>query len=246
MPRLNDKVILVTGANRGQGKTIAHDLANEGATVIVAARRFSSAEAVAEEIGPKATPCELDVSKQTDWDAAIEMIMQKFQRLDALVNNAGVFLKKPFIESTLDEYQSLIDVNQRGVFLGMQAAAKQMIRQQKGSIINNVSISSFSPIKHSSLYASTKAAITTLSKAAAAELGKDGVRVNVVHPGLIETEMAKGLYDDPHYMESIPLTRTGSPHDVAKAIAFLASDDSSYCTGTEIVVDGGVTIGNAL
>lgn len=246
MTKLTGKVILVTGANRGQGEIIAKHLASEGATIIVAARSYSKAQVVAEQIGEQATACQLDVSKADDWDAAITMIVQKFNQLDVLVNNAGVFLKKPFMETTVEEYQDLIQVNQLSVFLGMKAAAKQMITQQSGSIINNVSISSFSPITHSSVYASTKAAVATLSKATAMELGRDGIRVNMVHPGLIETEMAKGLYDQASLAEQIPLARPGYPSDVAKAISFLASDDSSYCTGTEIVVDGGVTIGNQL
>ncbi|GAF11181.1 3-oxoacyl-[acyl-carrier protein] reductase [Bacillus sp. JCM 19045] len=239
-------MILVTGANRGQGKMIAKHLASEGATIIVAARHFSDAQTVVEEIGEQATACQLDVTQADEWDAAMSIIMQNFNKLDVLVNNAGVFLKKPFIETTAEEYLNLIEVNQLSVFLGMQAAARQMIPLKQGSIINNVSISSFSPITHSSVYASTKAAVATLSKATAVELGRDGIRVNMVHPGLIETEMAQGLYDQESLAEHIPLARPGYPSDVAKAIAFLASDDSSYCTGTEIVVDGGVTIGNRL
>lgn len=118
-----------------------------------------------------------------------------------------------------------------------------MKKQKNGSIINNVSISSYAPINHSSAYASTKAAVATLSKSAAIELGSKGIRVNMVHPGLIETKMAKDNVRNLDIDQTIPLGRIGQPKDIAQVIAFLASDDSSYCTGTEIVIDGGLTLG---
>lgn len=193
-----------------------------------------------------AFPVQLDVTKELEWKSAVDIIINKFHKIDVLVNNAGVLKRKPFTETTLDDYEQLIQVNQLGVFKGMQAVIPQMEKQQ-GSIINNVSISAFAPISKSSAYAATKAAVVAMSKASAIELGPKGIRVNMVHPGGIETEMATQGKDVPVYYESVPLGRIGQPIEIeiARAVAFLSSDESSYCTGTEIVVDGGMTLGTA-
>ncbi|SDK19758.1 SDR family NAD(P)-dependent oxidoreductase [Sediminibacillus albus] len=246
MPDLKDKVILITGANRGQGKAIAQHLAALGARVGIGARSFEAAEKVAKSIGEKhAFPVQLDVTQESDWKAAVDKVIHKFNKIDVLVNNAGVLKRKPFTETTLDDYQQLMHVNQLGVFMGMQAVIPQMEKQQKGSIVNNVSISAFAPISKSSAYAATKASVVAMSKAAAIELGPKGIRVNMVHPGGIETDMVKQGMDVPAYYDSVPLGRIGQPIEVARAVAFFASDESSYCTGTEMVVDGGMTLGNA-
>ncbi|MFD1039692.1 SDR family NAD(P)-dependent oxidoreductase [Virgibacillus byunsanensis] len=244
MPDLKNHVILVTGANRGQGKAIAQHLAALGAKVGVGARNYNDAIEVAKTIGEDhAIPVQLDVTRQLEWKSAVDVIINKFQKIDVLVNNAGVLKRKPFTETTLDDYEQLIHVNQLSVFMGMQAVIPQMEKQQKGSIINNVSISAFAPISKSSAYAATKASVVAMSKAAAIELGSKGIRVNMVHPGGIETEMATQGKDVPAYYESVPLGRIGQPIEIARAVAFLSSDESSYCTGTEIVVDGGMTLG---
>ncbi|SET63426.1 3alpha(or 20beta)-hydroxysteroid dehydrogenase [Oceanobacillus limi] len=246
MPNLKNHVILITGANRGQGKAIAQHLATLGAMVGVGARNYDEAKAVAKEIGEdQAFPVKLDVTKELEWKLAVDMITKRFHRIDVLVNNAGHLIRKPFTDTSLDDYQQLIHVNQIGVFMGMQAVIPQMEKQQKGSIINNVSISAFAPISKSSAYAATKASVVAMSKAAAIELGSKGIRVNMVHPGGIETEMATQGNDVPTFYDSVPLGRIGQPIEIARAIAFLASDESSYCTGTEIVVDGGMTLGTA-
>lgn len=149
MPNLNHHVILVTGANRGQGKAIAQHLASLGAIVGVAARNYEDAQEVASVIGEEhAFPVQLDVTEELEWKSAVNKIINKFNRLDVLVNNAGALKRKPFKETTLDDYQQLINVNQLGVFMGMQAVIPQMEKQQKGSIINNVSISAFAPISN--------------------------------------------------------------------------------------------------
>ncbi|MDQ0160361.1 SDR family NAD(P)-dependent oxidoreductase [Alkalibacillus salilacus] len=244
MSYLNNHVVLVTGANRGQGKAIAQHLASLGAIVAVGARNYSEAEALASLIGEShAIPVQLDVTKELDWNSAVDEIINKFGKLDVLVNNAGALKRKPFTETTLDDYQKLINTNQLGVFMGMQAVIPQMEKQQKGSIINNVSISAFAPISQSSAYAATKASVVAMSKAAAIELGPKGIRVNMVHPGGVETTMATQGEHVPSYYDSVPLGRIGQPIEIARAVAFLASDESSYCTGTEIVVDGGMTLG---
>nr|WP_232718554.1 SDR family oxidoreductase [Bacillus sp. FJAT-45037] len=234
---------LITGANRGQGKAIAQHLVALGAKVGVGARNYNDAIEVAKSIGDNAFPIQLDVTKELEWISAVEMVINKFHKIDVLVNNAGVLKRKSFMETTLEDYEQLIQVNQLGVFMGMQAVIPQMEKQQKGSIINNVSISAFAPISKSSAYAATKASVVAMSKAAAIELGPKGIRVNIVHPGGIETEMATQGKGVPTYYESVPLGRIGQPIEIARAVAFLASDESSYCTGTEIVVDGGLTLG---
>lgn len=244
MSKLNNHVILVTGANRGQGKAIAQHLADLGAMVGIGARNYNEAEEVAYMIGEKrAFPVQLDVTKEVEWKSAVDKVINKFGKLDVLVNNAGALIRKPFREITLDDYQQLINVNQLGVFMGMQAVIPQMEKQQKGSIINNVSISAFAPISKSSAYAATKSSVVAMSKAAAIELGPLGIRVNMIHPGGIETEMATQGEGVPTYYDSVPLGRIGQPVEIAKVVAFLASDESSYCTGSEIVVDGGMTLG---
>ncbi|WP_077622604.1 SDR family NAD(P)-dependent oxidoreductase [Sediminibacillus massiliensis] len=244
MPDLKEQVVLVTGANRGQGKAIAQHLAALGAKIGVGARSYTSAEEVAKTIGEEqAIPVQLDVTSESEWKSAVDKVVNKFNKIDVLVNNAGSLKREKFTEITLDDYQHLIQVNQLGVFMGMQAVIPHMEKQQKGSIVNNVSISAFAPISRSSAYAATKAAVVAMSKAAAIELGPKGIRVNIVHPGGIETEMATQNEGVPAYYDSVPLGRIGQPIEIAKAIAFLSSDESSYCTGMEMVVDGGMTLG---
>ncbi|WP_085524410.1 SDR family NAD(P)-dependent oxidoreductase [Tuberibacillus sp. Marseille-P3662] len=244
MPDLKNHVILITGANRGQGKAIAEHLASLGGTVVVGARNYEKAQEVAEAIGEDhAYPVQLDVTKESQWKAATDEIIDKLGKINVLVNNAGALKRKPFTDITMEDYQHLINVNQLGVFQGMQAVIPHMEKQQKGSIINNLSISAFAPIGHSSAYAATKASVVAMSKAAAIELGQKGIRVNMVHPGGIETEMATQGEGVPDFYNSVPLGRIGQPIEIARAVAFLASDESSYCTGTEIVVDGGMTLG---
>ncbi|RKL65167.1 oxidoreductase [Salipaludibacillus neizhouensis] len=246
MPCLNNYVILVTGANRGQGKAIAQHLATLGATVGIGARNYDEAKVVARMIGEDyAIPVQLDVTKELEWKSAVDKVINKFGKLDVLVNNAGALKRKPFTETTIDDYQQLINVNQLGVFMGMQAVIPQMEMQQKGSIINNVSISAFAPISQSSVYAASKASVVAMSKAAAIELGPKGIRVNMVHPGGVETEMTTHGKHVPTFYDSVPLGRIGQPIEIARTVAFLASDESSYCTGTEIVVDGGMTLGTS-
>jgi len=246
MPDLTNQIILVTGANRGQGKAIAEHLASSGAIVVIGARNFADAEETADIIGKDYTfPVQLDVTKESDWQSAVNKIIDQFGRIDVLVNNAGAFERQSFNETTLEVYQELINVNQLGVFMGMSAVISHMEKQQKGSIINNVSISSFAPISRSSAYAATKAAVVAMSKAAAVELGRHGIRVNMVHPGAINTGMMPDNEDTLSYYDSVPLGRIGKPIDIARAVAFLASDESSYCTGAEIVIDGGMTLGTS-
>ncbi|MFB4159066.1 SDR family NAD(P)-dependent oxidoreductase [Geomicrobium sp. JSM 1781026] len=243
MPNLTNHVIFVTGANRGQGRAIVQYLYENGATVAVSARNLHDAEKVTSELGTRNTfAVQLDVTSEESWLAATEKVIAAYGRIDALVNNAGLLKRATFMDTTTSQVNEMMKVNFMGVFHGMQAVIPHMKHQQKGSIINNVSVSSFAPIPHSSAYASTKAAVVAMSKAAATELGPLGIRVNMIHPGAIDTDMAKVTTSTSDSYEDVPLGRMGTPTEIAKAVAFLASDDSSYCTGTELVVDGGMTL----
>lgn len=245
MPDLSNSVILVTGANRGQGKAIAEHLLRLGSTVIVGARDYTKASETARALHPEnAYPVQLDVTKEDEWKAAVKEIVATFGRIDGLVNNAGMLTRKPFAEISSEEYLQLIQVNQLGTFLGMQSVIPYMEQQQKGAIVNNVSISAFSPIGGSSAYAASKAAVVAMSKAAAVELGPKGIRVNMIHPGGVNTEMAGKSEEELDAYRSVPLQRIGDPDEIAKAAAFFLSEDSSYCTGAELVVDGGMTLGS--
>lgn len=244
MPDLTNEVILVTGANRGQGRAIAEHLVSLGAKVVIGARDLKQAKDVLSSMEANSTlPIELDVTKESHWKEAMKTIIKEYGKIDALVNNAGTLTRKPFTEITMEDYQHMINVNQLGVFMGMQSVIPYMEKQRKGSIINNVSISAFAPIGHSSAYAATKSAVVAMSKSAAIEVGKKGIRINMIHPGGIETDMATQGKGVPEFYNSIPLGRIGQPLEIAKAVAFLASNESSYCTGAELVVDGGMTLG---
>jgi len=244
MPNLKDQVVLITGANRGQGKGIAQHFASLGAKVAVGARNLEDAEALSLEIGKnRSIPVQLDVTKEADWTAAVQSVIQAYNKIDVLVNNAGIFIKKPLLETTVEDFQQLINVNQLGVFMGIKAVTPFMEKQQKGSIVNNVSISAFAPINHAAAYAATKAAVSNLSKSAAIELGPKGIRVNSIHPGVIQTNMVSEGKPDVDEATAIPLKRMGQSNDIAHVAAFLASDESAYCNGAEIVVDGGLTLG---
>jgi len=244
MPNLKDQVVLVTGANRGQGKSIAKHLASLGAKVAIGARNFKDAEALSFEIGKsQSLPVQLDVTKEADWTAAVQSVIQAYKKIDILINNAGIFIKKPLLDTTVEDFQHLINVNQLGVFMGIKAVSPYMEKRQKGSIINNVSISSFAPINHSAAYAASKAAVSNLSKSAAIELGPKGIRVNSIHPGVIQTNMVSDSNLNVNEVTTIPLGRMGKSNDIAQVAAFLASEESAYCNGAEIVVDGGLTLG---
>jgi 3alpha(or 20beta)-hydroxysteroid dehydrogenase len=246
MPDFSNSVVLVTGANRGQGRAIAGHLLDLGGTVIIGARDYTKASEAAEALHPeKAYPVQLDVTKEDEWKEAVKEITAAYGRIDGLVNNAGMLTLKPFAETTAEEYLQLIQVNQLGTFLGMQSVIPYMEQQQKGAIVNNVSVSAFSPIEGSSAYAASKAAVVAMSKSAAVELGPKGIRVNMIHPGGVNTEMAGKNEEELKAYQRVPLQRIGEPDEIAKAAAFLLSDDSSYCTGAELVVDGGMTLGSA-
>ncbi|MES9950604.1 MAG: glucose 1-dehydrogenase [Candidatus Thiodiazotropha sp.] len=265
MGRLNGKTILVTGAASGIGASCARLAAESGATVVLADIDDKGGLSVTEGIignGGRAEFRHLDVSSEVEWGSMINKIIETYDGLDVLVNNAGIALIKPIEATTLEEWHNLSRVNIDSVFLGMKHALPALKRRSMshvagGSVINMSSAVGLVGIPGALGYAMTKAAVRHMSKSAAIEFAEMGynIRVNSVHPGLIKTPMADGIYevwaqsgvfgtDDISQIERImteahPLGRHGMPEDIANAVVFLASDDSSYITGTEMVVDGG-------
>ena len=240
-PRLNGKVALITGGARGQGAAEARRFAAHGATVIITDVLDVEGEATAAALGEPVEFRVHDVTSESDWAHVVDEVMALHGRLDILVNNAGIFVVKGMAETTLDEWERIVAVNQTGVFLGMKAAAPQMISAGSGSIINISSIAGLGASATAHAYGATKWAVRGMSKAAAIELPPYGVRVNSVHPGIIDTAMIDALgpqRDTIH--ERIPLGRLASTDDVAGLVLFLASDDAAYCTGHEFVIDGGL------
>jgi 3alpha(or 20beta)-hydroxysteroid dehydrogenase len=248
MGRLDGKVALITGAARGQGAAEARLFVDEGARVMLSDIRDDDGELLAKELGERAAYRHHDVAKEDDWAATVAATAATYGRLDVLVNNAGVFAVIPMTMTTLEEYMRIVTINQVGTFLGMKAVAETMIGQNAGSIINISSVAGLAGSAGTIAYTSTKFAVRGMTKVAALELVPFGVRVNSVHPGLIDTPMMTEVFE-PIGGDSIrttleanlPIGRFASADDVARLVLFLASDDSSYSTGSEFVVDGGMT-----
>jgi len=239
MDRLKDKVCLITGAARGQGADEAELFVNEGAVVWLTDVLDDEGEATAARVG--GTYRHLDVREPHGWQRLVNEILDKHGRIDVLVNNAGIFRNNSMRKTTLEEYQLVMDVNATGVFLGMQAVATPMREARSGSIVNISSLAGLQGAAGTFAYSTSKWAVRGMTKTAAIELGRRGVRVNSIHPGLIETQMMRQLPTDPERMaRSVPLGRVAQGSEVAALALYLASDDSSYSTGSEFVVDGGL------
>jgi 3alpha(or 20beta)-hydroxysteroid dehydrogenase len=247
MGKLDGKVALVTGAARGQGEAEARVFALEGAKVVLGDVLDDLGERVAKEIGENAVYRHLDVTSQDDWDGAVDTATSVFGQLNVLVNNAGI-LKVGLIESmSREDYMAIINVNQVGCFLGMQTAVPALRAAGGGSIINTSSTNGLIGLPGLGAYTASKFAVRGMTKCAAMELGRHGIRVNSVHPGGIDTEMVRlpefGGAQQKNAYSWQPIPRIGQPEEVAKLMVFLASDDSSYCTGSEFIIDGGFTAG---
>jgi 3alpha(or 20beta)-hydroxysteroid dehydrogenase len=246
MRGLAGKVVLVSGAARGMGEATARRFVEEGARVVLGDILEAEGEAVAKELGDAARFVRLDVTDGDAWRAAIAVAQEEFGGVDVLVNNAGVLGFGAVADMPLEEYRRIIEVNQVGVFLGMQAAVPALEASGGGAIVNISSVEGMGGGSHLTAYTASKFAVRGMTKAAALELGPKGIRVNSVHPGAIRTEMVLaqtgGSEDAERWMaKKVALKRMGQAHEVASLVAFLASDDSSYCTGAEFVVDGGAT-----
>jgi 3alpha(or 20beta)-hydroxysteroid dehydrogenase len=245
--RVDGKVALLTGAARGQGEAEARLLVAEGARVVITDVLDDVGTAVAADIGDAARYEHLDVRRLEEWERAVARTVEAFGRLDVLVNNAGIIKTGSIEELPVEEYLEVFAVNQLGCFLGMKAAIPAMRASGGGSIINISSVGGLRGRPLTAAYAATKFAIRGMTKCAAIEVGHDGIRVNSVHPGSIDTDMTRGAefatIDKVAYHANLPIPRQGTPDDVAQLVLFLASDESRYCTGAEFVVDGGQTAG---
>ena len=240
--KLSGKVAIVTGGSRGQGASHVRAMVREGARVAFTDVRVELGEALAAELGDAAMFIQHDVSKPADWDRVVAATEAAFGPINILVNNAGIVFLKELQEMTFEEYERVIAVNQTSVFLGMKAVLASMRRAAGGSIINISSAAANKGIRGNLAYTAAKAAIGGMGRVAALELTADNIRVNTVLPGIIRTPMV----DEPDadrvaaMIEGIPVKRLGSPAEVSNLIVYLASDDSSYSTGSEFVVDGGI------
>ena len=243
MARLDGKVALITGAARGMGAAEARLFVAEGAKVVLTDVLEQEGRALATELGAGARFLRHDVADLAEWRAAVRAAVENFGGLDVLVNNAGIYQPASLDETSLDLFERMWRVNQLGVFLGMQAAAPAMRARGGGSIVNISSIAGLRGFPGALAYVGTKWAVRGMTKTAATELAADRIRVNSVHPGLIDTPMiaANSAETNAAVVAGTPLKRAGTAEEVAKLVAFLASEESSYITGAEVAIDGGWT-----
>lgn len=244
--RLDGKITLITGAARGQGAAAARRFVSEGARVIIADVNDDAGKALAEELGDAAEYRHLDVSSEEGWTEATAGL----DRLDVLVNNAGVLHFSPLPQTTLADYERVVRINQIGTFLGMRAAVPLM-KEHGGSVVNVSSVEGLAAMPLLVAYSASKFAIRGMTKVAAVELGRHNIRVNSVHPGAIDTDMVRDALgghsvDMTPVLRKLAIPRAGRPEEVANVVLFLASDESSYCTGGEFSVDGGAAATHAL
>ncbi len=236
MGRLEGKVAIITGGARGMGAAEGRLFAAEGATVYLTDVLVDPGELTAKEAG--ATFIEHDVTQADQWTAVVNQVLSDTGRIDVLVNNAGIFRWAALTETTPEVWNQVLAVNQTGVFLGMRAVAPAMIAQQGGSIVNISSVAGLEGAGPCFAYGATKWAVRGMTKSAAQQLAPFGIRVNSIHPGLIETPMTA---DFPDMSARIPLGHSTPPETVALQALWLASDESAYSTGAEFIVDGGMT-----
>ena len=242
--RLQGKVALITGAASGMGKSEAEIFAKEGAKVVVADVLDAEGKAVADGIGTSARYVHLDVTSEPAWEQVVATTVAQFGKLDILVNNAGISGTFDADIMSTSAWDKLMDVNAKGVFLGMKSALPVMVKAGVGSIVNISSVSGFvAQLGLHMAYNASKGAVRLMTKSAAVQYARKGIRVNSVHPGVLPAMRTSKALADPNYREkmlaAVPMGRVGRVEEVAYAVLFLASDEASYITGTELVVDGG-------
>ncbi|MNB97915.1 Cyclopentanol dehydrogenase [compost metagenome] len=240
MGRLDNKIAIITGGASGIGEKMVDLFSQEGAIVIAADINEAALELASQK--KNVHGMKLNVASDEDWVKLAQQVKERFGRIDILVNNAGISSEKPYQDIDINDWQKMLSINGYGPFAGIKHIAPYMAAQEKGSIVN---ISSYTAqigqgFNH---YSASKGAVRALSKAAATTFGRQGVRVNTLFPGIIETPMTSALSTSKellsHLIQATPLQRLGQPDDIAKAALFLASDESSYITGAELVIDGG-------
>lgn len=242
MGRLDNKVAIITGSAQGMGAEHARLFISEGAKVVLTDLNEEKGQALAAELGENAVFVKQNVTSEADWATVLATAEEKFGPVNVLVNNAGITMAKNMLDVTVEEYKRIVDINQLSVFIGMKTVASSMQKAGGGSIVN---ISSMNGLVAGAIgYTDTKFAVRGMTKAAAINLAPMGIRVNSVHPGVIATPMV--VQEDTKaaveaFSKHIPLKRVAQPAEVSKMVLFLASDDSSYSTGSEFVIDGGLT-----
>ncbi|XRQ03579.1 glucose 1-dehydrogenase [Actinomadura welshii] len=250
MGQLDGKVALITGGARGMGKSHVRRFLDEGAKVVFGDVLEEEGTKLAADLGGDARFVRMDVTREEDWRTAVETATTAFGALNVLVNNAGIIRHKTIEEMSLDEFRRVLDVNLIGQWLGVKSVTAAMRAAGGGSIINVSSTEGFIGASGLAAYSASKFGVRGLTKAAARELGKDGIRVNSIHPGGVLTPLS--LQDDvvsatadsaDAFLKALPLGRMGKSKEVSGLVVYLASDDSTYCTGSEVLVDGGMLTG---
>ena len=246
--RLEGKVALITGAGRGQGAAESKLFAKEGAKVVVADVLDQEGITVTAEIaeaGGEAIYVHLDVTNEDDWEAAVRETVSNCGKLDILVNNAGIWRRGHVMETSSEQWDDILSVNSKGVFLGTKAVIPEMRKAGGGSIVNISSTAGLVGSKTSAAYSASKGAVRIFSKSTAIQYASEGIRANSIHPGPIDTDMGDQVWPDATSRESsisrTALSRIGTADDVAYGVLYLASDEASFVTGSELVIDGGVT-----
>ena len=241
MTGLEGRVAVVTGGARGMGASHVRALTEAGAQVVLGDVLDEDGAALAGDLAPGVRFAHLDVTREEDWTSCVALAEREFGPISVLVNNAGITSMAPLVDTTLADWQRVIDVNLTGTFLGMRAVAPSMRRAGGGSIVNVSSMGGLVAIHPSFAYTASKWGVRGLTKAAAIELGGDGIRVNSIHPGMIKTAMIDGA-DESAMAPLIPMARFGDPDEVARLVLYLVSD-ATYSTGSEFAVDGGILAG---
>lgn len=243
--RLKGKVALITGAARGQGEAEARMFSREGAKVVVSDVLEDAGRKVAKEIsdgGGEALFVKLDVTSEAGWKQAVDVTVKRFGKLDILVNNAAILYTEPVLETTVEIWDRTMDINSTGVFLGTREVIPHMRRNGGGSIVNIASLSANVAGPYAAAYHASKGAVRIFTKAAAIQYAKENIRVNSVHPGPVDTKMIRDAYAE-SWLKRIdtqsPMGRMASSDEIAYCVLFLASDEASYVTGAELIVDGG-------
>lgn len=248
MGKLDGKVALISGGARGQGAAEARTFAREGAKVVFGDVRDTEGKQVEETIrasGGDAVYVHLDVANEADWRNAVKLTVDRYGKLDILINNAGIIIPRvPIDERTVEEWDRVMAINARGVFLGTKHAIPAMRGAGGGSIVNISSVAGIGQSLHQEpAYAASKGAVRIFTKVTASQHARDGIRCNSVHPGPVDTDMIHSAMPDPEVLkrrlERVPMRRMGTVDEIVAAVLYLASDDSSYVSGAELVIDGG-------
>ena len=246
--RLQNKVALISGGAKGMGAVEAKLFAKEGARIVIGdvlETEGKQIESEINEIGGECLFVPLDVTDENQWNEAVAATVRLFSKLDILINNAGIFRTSRVEETSSAEWDHVMDINAKGVFLGAKAAIPAMREAGGGSIINLSSVAGLVGAAYSSAYSASKGAVRLFTKSTAIQYATDGIRCNSIHPGVIQTDMTREAIADSQFkaqrLDPTPLARLGQPEDVAYGALYLASDESSFVTGAELVIDGGWT-----